>query len=188
MTSETSRHSAKAAVDRLYARNGLPRDGGLSSEYWLPIRRCALSIPLPNFSWRKRALPAHDLHHAITGYPFSMIGECQLAAWEFAAGRYPNVFATAFCLPLIIIGIIIAPRRTFKAFARGRRSQTLYAEPDVSALFETPIEELRMRALPRLEFTANLSDFCRFVVIAAWSGAILWLPLGLYLTVVSLLW
>ncbi len=188
MASKTSPHSARAAVDRLYASNGLPGDGGLSRDYWLPLRRCPLSVPLPNFCWRKQALPAHDLHHAITGYPFNIIGECQLAAWEFAAGRYPNVFATAFCLPLVIIGILIAPQRTFKAFSRGRRSQTLYADPDMSVLFETPLEELRMRTLPRLEFTANFSDFCHFVVIATWSGAILSLPFGLYLTVVSLLW
>ena len=188
MASETSRGSARATLDRLYASNGLAGDGGLSHDSWSPLKRYAPSVRLPNFSWRKRALPIHDLHHAITAYPFTMPGECQLAAWEFAAGRYPNVFATAFCLPLVIIGILIAPRRTFKAFARGRRSQTLYARPDVSVLFNTPIETLRREAVPRSEFTANFSDFSHFAVTAAWSGAILSLPFGLYLMMMCLLW
>jgi hypothetical protein len=66
---------------------------GLDPQYdttpiW-PFRIGRFTVQMPNFSWRRAAIQQHDLHHAITGYPFNMRGECQVATWEFAAGPYP---------------------------------------------------------------------------------------------------
>ena len=90
----------------------------------LPLGRVVLR--LPNFAWRQAAIDAHDLHHMITGYPLTMRGEIQLAAWEWGAGRYPDWRATVFCTPLIVIGIVIMPRKTWRAFRAGRGSESLY--------------------------------------------------------------
>ena len=49
-----------------------------------------------------------------------------MAAWEFAAGRYRHWAATLFCLPLALIGILWAPRRTARAFSAGLTSTSLY--------------------------------------------------------------
>lgn len=38
---------------------------------------------LTTSGWRKKAVPYHDLHHVLTGYPFSPAGEFEMAAWEF---------------------------------------------------------------------------------------------------------
>ena len=55
-----------------------------------------------------------------------MTGEMQMAAWEFAAGRYRHWAATLFCLPLALMGFIWAPRRTALAFRAGLISTSLY--------------------------------------------------------------
>lgn len=88
-----------------------------------------LQVRLPNFAWRKAAIDAHDRHHLITGYPLTLAGEIQLAAWEWGAGRYPDWRATLFCSPLVLAGIVALPRRTWRAFAAGRQSESLYPKP-----------------------------------------------------------
>jgi hypothetical protein len=85
-----------------------------------------LTLRFPNFAWRRRALAAHDLHHLMTGYPMTMRGEFQLAAWEFGAGRYPHWGATLFCAPLILAGLIWSPVAIRRAWRSGRRSRSLY--------------------------------------------------------------
>ena len=85
-----------------------------------------LTLRLPNFEWRRRAIRAHDLHHLMTGYPMTMRGEFQMAAWEYGAGRYPHWGATLFCAPLILIGLCWSPRAMWRAWRDGRRSQSLY--------------------------------------------------------------
>lgn len=95
------------------------------------VRLGPLLVRLPNFAWRKAAIDAHDRHHLMTGYPLTMVGEIQLAAWEWGAGRYPDWRATLFCAPLILAGMIALPRRTWRAFAAGRRSESLYPSKDL---------------------------------------------------------
>lgn len=94
-----------------------------------------LIVQLPNFAWRQAAIDAHDRHHLITGYPLTIRGEIQLAAWEWGAGRYPDWRATAFCAPLVLAGALIMPRRTWRAFCEGRKGESLhrpkrYGEPE----------------------------------------------------------
>lgn len=85
-----------------------------------------VTLRLPNFRWRRRAIAAHDLHHAMTGYPMTMRGEYQLAAWEFGAGRYPHWGATLLCAPLILIGLCWSPAAIWRAWRAGRRTRSLY--------------------------------------------------------------
>lgn len=81
---------------------------------------------LPNFAWRQAAIDAHDRHHMLTGYPLTLQGEIQMAAWEWGAGRYPDWRATAFCSPLILLGGMVMPRQTWRAFRWGRECASLY--------------------------------------------------------------
>jgi len=83
-------------------------------------------ICLPNFAWRQAAIDAHDWHHMLTGYPLTLRGEIQVAAWEWGAGRYPDWRATAFCSPLILLGAVTMPRQTWRAFRWGRECASLY--------------------------------------------------------------
>ncbi|HEX8572028.1 MAG TPA: hypothetical protein VF759_04695 [Allosphingosinicella sp.] len=100
--------------------------GGPAEPSWT-CRVGPVVLRLPNFGWRRRALPAHDLHHLMAGYPKTMRGEFQMAMWELAAGRYPDWRATLFCSPLIVAGFLWSPRRMVEAFRGGRRCQSLYS-------------------------------------------------------------
>lgn len=119
--------SRDEALTRLTA-SGTSRD---AAGNW-PCRVGPLTLRFPNFRWRRHALEAHDLHHLMTGYPMTMRGEFQLAAWEFGAGRYPHWGATLFCAPLIVAGLLWSPSRILNAYMSGRRSRSLY--PDLAEL------------------------------------------------------
>jgi len=121
------RLSREQALERL-PRSRPPAAEG---ESWT-CRVGPLTLRFPDFGWRRCALAAHDLHHLMTGYPMTLRGEFQLAAWEWGAGRYPNWRATLFCAPLILVGLLWSPSRMIAAYRMGRRTRSLYSalEPD----------------------------------------------------------
>jgi hypothetical protein len=166
--------TAREALAAFYARQGLPADGGSRARRWR-IELGPIAIPMPNFRWRSAALPVHDLHHVLTGYPCTPTGEFEMAAWEFAAGRYPHAGATAFCLPLVGVGAVLSPRRTYAAFVRGRASRTLYAEGLSPRVLDTPVTQLRRGVVPDHSLAPAGGDTSRFMALAAvslaWSAA-----------------
>ena len=153
-----------------YAAAGLPPDGGRSASAWA-VKLGPVAFPFRNWEWRRRALRHHDVHHLLTGYPCTPAGEFEMAAWEFAAGRFPSAWSTLFCLPLVGLGALITPRRSFAAFVRGRRSRTLYAAPLTRELLETRLCDLRARTLPHDVPAATIGDLARYLALAAVSLA-----------------
>lgn len=160
-----------------YAKGDFPIDGGCAAERWTLFKLGSLAFRLGNFQWRKRALPFHDLHHVLTNYPCTVTGEFQMAAWEFAAGRFPSTLSTLFCLPLIGAGAVATPTRSFAAFVRGRRSSTLYATPLTPDLLGSSVEELRRRLLPHKQPTATIGDLVGYFGLASLSLAFVAAPL-----------
>jgi hypothetical protein len=120
-----------------------------------------LTLRLPNFAWRREAILRHDLHHVLTGYDCTMRGECQMATWEFAAGRFPHPGATLFCLPLVAAGLVWSPRAIWSAFRRGRSGCSLYGveltdtllRTSPSAVIET-VRRLQKRTSPAGDIVA----------------------------------
>jgi hypothetical protein len=167
---------AREALRLHYAKSRLPSDGGRAAEEWAPIKLGLFIVPLSNFQWRRRALPYHDLHHLVTGYPCTPAGELEIAAWEFAAGRFPNALSTLFCLPLIGLGAVASPVRSFGAFVRGRRSKTLYGTLSAEELLALPMRELRDRVLPRTAPVATIGDLARYVALVSSSWAFISFP------------
>ncbi|MEP3275702.1 MAG: hypothetical protein ABJN26_08020 [Stappiaceae bacterium] len=110
---------------------------------WWSFRFLGLNIYCYNFKWRQEALAHHDLHHIVTGYPCTMRGEMQVATWEFAAGRYPNIFANLFCLPLVSVGVVLIPKLIWRAFRLGRRSNSLFGAPITEHLLATSVGDMR---------------------------------------------
>jgi len=123
--------------------NGLGDDEGARN--WWQCRIGPVSLALPNFAWRRRAIAAHDLHHVLTGFPCSMRGECHMASWEFGAGRMPHWGAYLFCLPLVIAGVVWSPASIFRAFAAGRRSASLHGSAITEAMLAAPLPVIRSR-------------------------------------------
>jgi hypothetical protein len=64
----------------------------------------------------------------MAGYPMTMRGEFQMAAWELGAGWYPHWGATLFCSPLLLIGMLWSPSRMAKAWRAGRKTGSLYSK------------------------------------------------------------
>jgi hypothetical protein len=116
----------RAARDIYFRQSGLGPDGGYSAA-WVRFGIGPLRLPVPNTRARRAALPLHDLHHIATGYTTSWTGEGEIAAWELAAGCASYSAAWLLNLGAFPIGFILAPRRMWRAFLRGRGSDTLYA-------------------------------------------------------------
>lgn len=121
--------------------NRFGADGGYG-DAWVDFKLGPLPVPFPNTQARVRAVRYHDLHHVLTGYDTNTIGEFEISAWEIGAGC--KDFAAAWQLNLggLFAGLLSAPRRTVRAFLRGRRSETLYGRP-FEALLDRTVGELR---------------------------------------------
>jgi hypothetical protein len=164
------------ALSRYYAARGLPADGGVSARRWTPL--AGLPLRLRNFGWRRRAIAQHDLHHLLTGYPCTAVGEFQMAAWEFAAGRFPSAASTLFCLPLVGLGAVLAPARTFQAYVRGRRSNSLYRLALRQQMLDLSLSELRAKTLPARQPRAGLRDCATYAVLVLLSIGLMLAPLA----------
>ena len=119
--------SLREARDRYFADNHFGADGGYASS-WVELHLGPLPVPFPNTPARKAVVPIHDLHHLVTGYGTDWSGEAEIGAWEIGAGCGKAVVAWQLNLSVMVVGGFIAPRRTFRAFVRGRRSRSFYGQ------------------------------------------------------------
>lgn len=109
-----------------YARNGFGDVPGVRPRTVSVYTGCML-VPLPNIETRRRYLKYHDLHHLITGYSVGRIGEGEVSAWELGTGS-AFVSPTLGVMNLIALstGLVLEPRRMWRAFRRGCASCNLY--------------------------------------------------------------
>jgi hypothetical protein len=100
----------------------------------LGARPCTVSVytgcmlvPMPNIETRRIFLKYHDLHHLITGYSVGRIGEGEVSAWELGTGS-AFVSPTLGVMNLIALstGLVLEPRRMWRAYRRGCASHNLY--------------------------------------------------------------
>ncbi|MFO0547859.1 MAG: hypothetical protein U0271_05700 [Polyangiaceae bacterium] len=131
----------KQARDRYFAVNGFGADGGYS-DAWADFKLGPIPFPFPNTPARIRALSYHDLHHVLTDYDTDLRGEFEISAWEIGAGCKDFVAAWALNLGGLAGGTMLCPRRTFRAFVRGRRTTSLYGK-DVNELLGQSVGEVR---------------------------------------------
>ena len=155
------------------------RENGLADDESLRVswscRLGPVAVRLPNFAWRRQAIFAHDLHHVLTGFPCTMRGECQMAAWEFGAGGMPHWGATCFCLPLIVAGLLWAPRRILLAFLGGRRSRSLHQAKPTNGLLAAPLSAARDEFTVAATIRAHWSDHACFALLVLRRGVVcLW--------------
>ncbi|HEX9105222.1 MAG TPA: hypothetical protein VF997_23590, partial [Polyangia bacterium] len=113
------------ARDDYFRVNGFGPNGGYD-DAWVDFKLGPIPVPFPNTPSRKRAVRFHDLHHALTGYATDVRGEFEISAWEVASGCADYLAAWQLNLSGMVGGMLVAPRRTFRAWVRGRRSGNLY--------------------------------------------------------------
>jgi len=156
-----------------YERNGFGPVLGARPRT-VPVFTGCLLVPLPNIEVRHRYLKYHDLHHLVTGYTVGRIGEGEVSAWELGSGS-AFVSPTLGVMNLIALstGLVLQPRRMWRAFVRGTKSRNLYrAEtradvdadkwPDLPALRAQCLEVTEMRG-PLL---LRIAEFGVYSVVA----------------------
>lgn len=143
-------------------------DGGYD-EPMVHLRFGPLAIVMPNTAARRRAVPLHDLHHPLAGYPADWRGECAISAWEVAGGCGGYAAAWGINLGGMGFGALAFPRSTFRAFARGCRCRTLYADHprgESPELLATPVAAMRTRlGLDREPGPARLTDVALYAAL-----------------------
>lgn len=166
----------------LGARDRYLHDNGLTSSYeerWVKLKAGPIPIWFPNAPGRVRAVKLHDLHHLVTGYATDWTGETEIAAWEIASGCGSFGWAWALNMSGIPIGLVVAPRRLFRAWTRGRRSRNFYhgrTEID-EALLARPVRAVRHElGLDAPVPQATVADAATFVVASVLAVAFVLAP------------
>lgn len=175
----------REARDRYLAANGLPTDGGYPAR-WVRLSIGPIPFAIPNSAGRRRVVPAHDLHHVLTGYATDIAGEGEVAAWEIAAGGRDR---TALQLELRVLGFALLrwPRRMWQAYLRGRHCRNLLGAPcQDEAFLSRSVASLRTElGLERATALPTRADRLDFTAWAALAAAIVWGPL---VPLAALLW
>jgi hypothetical protein len=135
----------REARDRYLAAFGLSTQTYV--EDWVDIELGPLPLRLPSTEARKRVLPLHDVHHALTGYRADILGEAEIAAWELGSGLGRHTVGYVLDLLTLSWATLIAPRRVLRAFLRGRRSDNFYRAPLPldPAVLEEDVDAVRAR-------------------------------------------
>jgi hypothetical protein len=117
----------RQAREQFFAENEavFGKDGGYDQK-WVRVELGPIPIYYPNFLGRDRAVRLHDLHHIVTGYSTQLLGEAEIGAWEVASGCGHFWHPWFLNMGAFAMGMLLAPRRMFRAFVRGRRSTNLY--------------------------------------------------------------
>ena len=179
----------REARARYFELNHFGPDGGYDAA-WVDFKLGPIPFPFPNTSERKRAVKVHDLHHILTGYGTNLVGEFEIAAWEIGAGCRGFLVAWQLNLGGMAGGLIVAPRRTFRAFVRGRNSDSLYGKDVDSLLGErVAVARMMMGVDEALGAKASASDVALFVLaeLAGIVVAVVSLVIGIGLLPVGLL-
>ncbi len=160
-------HSAmtlREARDRYLAEFGFSTD--TYTDDWVDVCVGPVPLRLPSTAARKRVLPLHDLHHALTGYRADLMGEAEIGAWELGSGLGRHAVGYVLDLLTLSWSALIAPRRVFRAFLRGRRSGNFYRAPLPldPAILEQDVDAVRRRfGLDREPARATAADVAAFV-------------------------
>ncbi|CAN5924838.1 hypothetical protein BH11MYX4_BH11MYX4_69200 [soil metagenome] len=152
----------RAARALYFENNGFGADGGYGAA-WVDFKLGPLPFPFPNTPQRIDAVKFHDLHHVLTGYDTDFPGELEISAWEIAAGCKGYAAAWVLNLGGMAAGLFTCPVRVLDAFARGRRSRTLYGE-SFDPLLEQTVGALRADHVAEGSPRPSVADALRFAL------------------------
>jgi hypothetical protein len=155
--------SLRDARDLYFQRYGF-NNGGYD-DAWVRLQAGPIPIFFPNIPARVIAVKYHDLHHVLTEYPATWVGEAEIGAWEISTGCGGHWPAWILNLYAFAIGLVLAPRGTYRAFARGRCSSNLYAIPFNDALLAQTVGSVRQTlALGDVGRLRDRGDLLRFLL------------------------
>lgn len=179
--------SLRAARKLYFAMNNFGDNGGYD-DAWVDFKLGPIPFPFPNTAGRVRAVKYHDLHHILTGYRTDLIGEFEISAWELGAGCRDFYAAWALNLGGLFAGLVCAPRRIARAFARGLASQSLYGR-EFDELLDLPVGTTSAQLVAAEPTPMTATGWLRLAVAGLAGlavGTLMWflflllLPLGLW--------
>ena len=115
--------SLRKARAVFFACSNLGADGGYGN-LWVRVESKPVPFYFPNWPARVAAARLHDLHHIAANYKNDWSGEVEISAWEIASGCGHYYAAWILNLGGWCAGLILAPRRLFRAFVRGGQART----------------------------------------------------------------
>lgn len=120
--------------------------GHSDSEYSSWIAKIKLG-PIPfyfyNFKARREAIAIHDVHHILTGYDTSLLGEYHISAWELGSGYKPMDLAFGYLLLGLFGGLLLDRKRTLEAYIRGLECRNLYGQRVTEEMLGKTLTQLR---------------------------------------------
>jgi hypothetical protein len=158
---EESKVTMRDARAAYFTENGFGDDGGYGAK-WVDFKLGPLPFPFPNTAARVRAVRYHDLHHVLTGYRTDFLGELEISAWEIGAGCKDFWAAWQLNLGGLAGGALMIPRRTFRAFVRGRHAESLYGLP-LEELLDATVADVRAKLGVEAAPRATVADVLAFV-------------------------
>ncbi len=147
--------SVSAGRDAYLAENGFTTEAYDAD--WTDASVLGIRFRVPNTARHRWAIRLHDLHHVVTGFGTDFVGEAEVSAWECGGGlRGLGLYTGAIVAGLALGGLVVAPRRTWRAF-RASGSTNLFGghrpeseESDYDALLSLSVGALRHRlGVPR---------------------------------------
>jgi hypothetical protein len=151
-------------------------NGGYDAK-WVKLKAGPFAIYFPNIQARVIAVKYHDLHHIVTGYPANWIGESEIGAWEVASGCKHHWPAWILNLDAMAIGLVLAPRKLYRAFVLGRLSHNLYGMPFDDRLLSSTVGSMRDQLRLNHPASARAGDMVAFLAWSALGVAVALLPI-----------
>lgn len=123
-----------------YAKSPFGDDGGASDEE-ARVYAGPYMITVKNSPERREVIPYHDLHHLVSGYNNSRIGEGEAGAWELGTNCWNKPVTVLLNLGGMVAGIPHSPRRVYLAFMAGCKCRNLYDLP-IQQILESDYSEI----------------------------------------------
>jgi hypothetical protein len=136
--------SVERGRDAYLAENGF--SVAAYDEPWTPVSLWGISFSIPNTPRHRWAIRLHDLHHVATGFGTDLTGEAEISAWEARRGLAAlDLYVSSIVSSLAATGLVIAPRRTLRAWNAAVHGTTLFNAKhlDYASLLRLSIGELR---------------------------------------------
>ena len=125
--------TVKQARDVYLAENGFSE-----AEYdakWTHGLFFGVPVVVPNTKKHRWAIMLHDLHHVALGFGTDLAGEAEISAWEVRGLRFLGPYVGSIVTFGMLMGGVVAPRRTLDAFRAGKGCRSLWE-------IDLPYEEL----------------------------------------------
>ena len=81
---------------------------------------------VPNTPRHRRGLILHDLHHVATGFGTNLTGEGEISAWELRSGLRGLGWVGGLVILGALMGLIVAPLRTLRAWRLAKGAHNLF--------------------------------------------------------------